>query len=59
MIPRDALENVAATLAIENLYPDQELVDNMTAVAEGNMTEEEVLNKLHDKYYTINRNINV
>ena len=50
MTSMDMIQQVAATLAIENMFIDEEIKNNLLLIASNQITSEDVIKKLDRKY---------
>ena len=48
--PEEQVRQVVATLAIENLYPSEEMIKTGLEIAKGNVDVEDVIKELNKKY---------
>ena len=50
MTSMDMIQQVAATLAIENMFIDEEIKNNLLLIASNQITSEDVIKELDRKY---------
>ena len=48
--PEEQVRQVMATMALSNMYPNEETIKKCLLIAEGKITADEVINELKEKY---------